>query len=182
MKKNMKSRVFSRVLSHLAWANMYHFCGENDKAYKDILAAKRYIEDYAGDAVKVVFYAGEYHIQFTVYRYRDGLNRYYTVSASHGYVNDYHRTNRDETRNRIGKAEFERDCALRRDYRDYQSLLKYVEEVLIWVLTPDEYESYWRNGNINDIPYDVAIQLWRDLGECLGRIVNEAVAYRKDVL
>lgn len=182
MKKNKNSRMFSHVLSRLAWATFYHVNDEKENAYKEVLAAKRCIEDCGGEDVKVAFYGREYHLQFTTYRYRDGLNRYYTVSASHGYVNDYHRTNRDEMRNLIGKLEFVRDCTLRRDYSDYQMFRQYANNILFWILTRDEYDDYWRNGNINAIPYDASIRLWRDLRGCVGSVVNEAIAYKKVVL
>lgn len=179
MKKNKNSRMFSRVLSRLAWADFYHVCDENDKAYKELLAAKKAINECGGEEIKVVFYEREYHILFTLYRYRDRLNRYYTVSASHGYENDYHNTNLDKMRDLIGRLEFEYSCTLRRDFHEYQMFRQYADSILFWILTRDEYDDYWLNGNINDIPYDVSIKLWRDLRECAGSVVNEAVAYRK---
>lgn len=182
MKKNKERRVFSRVLAYLSWATARHLRGEHATAYREVTAAKRLIKECGFEDVKVAFYDREYHIQFTAYRYRDGLNRYYTVSASHGYVNEYHTTNRDEMRNRIGKAEFERDCTLRRGYSDYQMFWQYADNILFWALTRGEYEDYWLSGNINDIPYDVSIRLWRQLRECAGNVVNEAILYKKVVL
>lgn len=182
MKKNKKSRVFSRVLSRLAWATFYHVCEENDKAYKEVLAAKKAVEDFGGENVKVAFYDREYHLQFTLYQYRERLNRYYTVSASHGYENDYHDTNKSHVNARIGTAEFVRYCTLRRDFRDYQSFQRYAGNVLFWGLSQNEKDDYWCNGDIHDIPYDVSIKLWRDLRESVLRIANEAVTYRKVVL
>lgn len=182
MKKNNKSRIFSRVLDHLSWANVYRYHSANNNAYKAVLVAKRWLEDCGFEGVKVAFYDREYHIQFSIYRYSDACNHYYTVSASHGYVNDYHRTNSDEMRNLIGRCEFERECTLRRDYSDYQMFQQYAENILFWILTRDEYDDYYWNGNINDIPYDVSIRLWRDLTQCAGSVVNEAIAYRKVVM
>lgn len=182
MKKNKEHRVFSRVLSRLAWATFYHVCEENDKAYKEVLAAKRLIEDFGGEEVEVVFYDREYHILFTLYRYREHLNRYYTVSASHGYENDYHITNLDKMRKLISASEFARDCTLSRDYRDYQAFRQYANGVLMWALEPGEFAAYCSNGNIVDIPYDIATRLWRDLHSCTEKIANEAIAHKKVVL
>lgn len=181
MKKN-KSRIFSRVLDHLAWANFYRVNDENGNAYKAVLAAKRWLEDCGFEAVKPVFYDREYHIQFSVYQYRNACNHYYTVSASHGYVNDYHRTNSDEMRNLIGKLEFERDCTLRRDYYDYQFFLEVADKVLYEGLAGYEYRDFSSNGNIKDIPFDVAVNLCRKLRGCLGDIANEAITHKKVVL
>lgn len=182
MKKNKKSRIFSRVLHRLTWANVYRVRGGNDNAYKEVLAAKRSLEEFGCENVKVAFYDREYHIQFTAYRRRDRRNRFYTVSASHGYVNDYHRSNQDEMRNIIGMAEFSRDCTLRRDFQDYQMFRQYADNALYWVLTADEYDDYRLSGNINAIPYDVAIRLWRGLRERAWSVVDEAIAYKKAVL
>lgn len=179
--KNKERRVFSRVLSRLAWANVYGIMGENARIYKAVLDAKRWLEGCGFEGVKLAFYEREYHLQFTVYRYRNGLNRYYTVSASHGYVNDYHRTNRDEMRNLIGMAEFSRDCTLSRDFHDYQAFLENAESVLFEVLTPSEFGSYCHNGEVSAIPYDVATRLWRELHSCSEKIANEAVAHSKVV-
>lgn len=183
MKKNKRThRMFSRVLSRLAWAAFYHVNDENENAYKEVLAAKRCIEECGGYNVKVAFYDREYHITFEANHTGQDCNRYYTASASHGYTNDYHNTNKSDINHLIMCAEFSRDCTLRRDFHDYQMFNEIAESVLYAVLTPGEFSDYCRNGEVSDIPYDVAIQLWRDLGECLGRIVNEAVAYRKEVL
>lgn len=182
MKKNKNSRIFSRVLSRLAWAAFYHVNDENENAYKEALAAKRCIEECGGDNVKVVFYDREYHISFEVYRTGHECNRYYTVSASHGYTNDYHNTNKSDVNHLIMWAELVRDYTLTCDFRDYEQFMVVAENVLYEALTPREYGNYWRNGKIGDIPYDVAIRLWRNLRGCLDDIVNEAVAYRKEVL
>lgn len=179
MKKNKRSRrVFSRVLDRLTWANVYRVRCANESAYKAVLAAKRWLEDCGFEDVKVAFYDHEYHIQFTAYPYWIGLNRYYTVSATHGYVNDYHRSNRYEIRNIIGMREFARDCTLSRDFHDYQLFQQYADSILFWALTHDEYVDYAHNGNLNDIPFDTAVRLWRELRECMERIVDEAVAYK----
>lgn len=183
MKKNKRTRrIFSRVLDRLTWANVYRIHGGNDSTYKAVLAAKRLLEECGFEDVKVMFYAHEYHIQFTVYRYRDGRRRYYTVSASHGYVNEYHRTNRQEMRKLINAAEISLDCTLRRDFYDYQFFLHVADDVLYWGLPGYEYRDYYNNGKIEDIPFDVAVNLSRKLRGCLGDIANEAVACKKVVL
>ena len=68
MKKNKKSRIFSRVLSHLAWATARRVRGDRGIEYREVTAAKRLIEDFGGEDVKPVFYDREWHIEFTVYR------------------------------------------------------------------------------------------------------------------
>ena len=98
MKKNKKSRIFSRVLDRLAWANFYRVNDENGNAYKVVLVAKRSLEECGCDNVKVAFYDREFHIDFEVYHAGHEYNRYYTVSASHGYVNGYHVTNAQTSR------------------------------------------------------------------------------------
>lgn len=183
MKKNKRTRrIFSRVLSRLAWAAFYRVNDENGHAYNEVLAAKRVIEECGGDNVKVDFYAREYHISFEMYRPGCECNRYYTVSASHGYVNDYHKTNHDHIEALIDLATYTLDYALRRDYHDYLTFQQRAGNVLYWALSQQENHDYWNNGDIHAIPYDVAIQLWRDLRERAWRVVDNAVAYKKVVL
>ena len=182
MKKNKENRKLSRVLSRLVWANFYHVNDENENAYKEVLAAKRCIEECGGDNVEVVFYDREYHITFEVYRTGHECNRYYTVSASHGYTNDYHNTNKSHVNHLIATAEVVRDCALRREYSDYLAFQQRAGNVLYWALDKEENHDYWYKGDIHDIPYDVSIRLWRDLRECVFHIIDEAVAHKKVVL
>lgn len=183
MKKNKKNhRIFSRVLSYLAWATARRVRGEHGIEYREVTAAKRLIVEFGGEDVKPVFYDREWHIEFTVYRYSDRRNRYYTVSASHGYVNDYHRTNQEHIEALIDRAAYTLDYTLRRDYQDYQMFRQYGDNVLYWILTGDEYDDYTLNGDINAIPYDVSIRLWRDLRGCAGSVVNEAIAHKKVVI
>ena len=182
MKKNKKSRIFSRVLHRLTWANVYRARGGNDNAYKEVLAAKRLLEGIGCENVKVAFYDREFHIGFEVYHAGRERNRYYTASASHGYSNDYHCTNKTHVNHLITSAEFVRECTLRRDYSDYQMFRQYVDNTLYWILTADEYDDYCLNGNINAIPYDVSIRLWRELRQCAESVVDEAIAYKKVVL
>ena len=182
MKKNKNSRVFSRVLTYLYWANAYRACNENEYAYKEVLAAKRCLEELGCENVKVAFYDREYHLHFEIDHARQKRNRCYTVSTGHGYVNRYHVTNWTNVKHFIERLEFEYSCALCRDFHDYQLFQQYGESILFWVLTQDEYADYWYNGNIYDIPYDVSVRLWQDLRECAGSVVNEAVAYRREML
>lgn len=187
MEKNKKSRIFRRVLHRLSWANVFRARGEKYNArvgiynaYKEVLAAKRSLEEIGCENVKVAFYAREWHIQFT--HYNGVANMYYTVSSSGGYANDYHNANKSYVNDRISTAEFELDYTLRRDYSDYQMFWQYADNILFWILTRDEYDDYRVSGNINAIPYDVAIRLWRDLRERAWSVVDEAIAYKKAVL
>lgn len=182
MKKNKERRVFSRVLAYLSWATAHRLHGGQATAYREATAAKRELEEHGFEDVRVLFYDREYHLQFTVHWYRDALNRYYTISASHGCVNDYHRSNRYEILNLIGKLEFSHDCALSRDFHDYQMFNESVLSVLYMALTPGEFSDYCHNGEVSAIPYDDEIRLWRELHSCLENIVNEAVAHKKVML
>ena len=189
MKKNKKSRIFRRVLHRLSWANVFRVRGEKYNAsvgiynaYKEVLAAKRSLEEIGCENVEVAFYEREWHIQFTLYRAGHDCNRYYTASASHGYVNDYHNTNRAHVNALIDRAAYTHDYTLRRDYEDYQMFRQYADNALYWILSADEYDDYRLSGNINAIPYDVSIQLWRDLRGCAGSVVDEAIAYKKVML
>lgn len=187
MEKNKKSRIFRRVLHRLSWANVFRVRGEKYNAgvgiynaYKEVLAAKRSLEEIGCENVKVAFYEREWHIQFTLY---NGVaNIYYTVSSSKGYTNDYHNSNKSNVNDRIAAAEFERDCALRRDYSDYQMFRQYADNALYWILSGDEYDDYRLSGDINAIPYDVSARLWRDLRERAWKVVDEAIASKKVVL
>lgn len=183
MKKNKRSRrIFSRVLDRLAWANFYHVNDENGSAYKEVLAAKRSLEARGCENVKVDFYDREYHLYFEVYYPGHECYRYYIASAGHGYTNDYRNTNRVNFNQFLTKAEFARDVTLRRDYSDYQMFRQYADNALYWILTGDEYDDYRLNGDINAIPYDVSIRLWRDLRGRAWSVMDEAVAYKKVVL
>ena len=182
MEKNKDRRVFSRVLTRLSWATFYRVCGENENAYKEVLAAKRYLEGLGYEDVKVAFYEGEYHLHFEIDHARQKRNRCYTVSAGHGYVNRYHVTNWENVKRFIERLEFEYSCALCRDFHDYQLFQQCADSVLFWVLTRSEYADFWDNGDIYDIPYDVSIRLWRDLRGSAIRVVDEAIANRKVVL
>ena len=179
--KNKKHRIFSRVLGHLAWADFYHACNENGNSYKEILAAKRCLEECGFENVKVDFYNGEYRLYFEVYHPVYECNRYYIVSAVDGYGNRYHVTNCGDVNRLIEQLEREYSRALSVDFHDYCMFNEVVGDVLFDGLTINEYVDYCKNGKIEDIPYDVAITLWRDLRTCLWGIVNEAVAQRKVV-
>ena len=179
MKKNKKSRIFSRVLDRLAWANFYHVNDENGNAYKEVLVAKRSLEECGCENVKVDFYAREYRVYFEVYHPGHECNRYYIGTAGHGYVNRYHVTNWDNVNCLIERLEIAYSRALRLDFHDYQLFQQNADNVLWWILTTAEYVDFCKNGKIGDIPYDVSIRLWQDLRDCAESVVLEAITYRK---
>lgn len=179
MKKNKRSRIFRRVLSRLSWADFYRVNDESRNAYKEVLAAKRSLEECGCENVKVEFYNHVFHLHFELYHPGQECNRYYTVSGGYGYANRYRVTNWCNVNRLTEQLEQEYSRTLRHDFHDYCMFREVIGDVLFDGLTTSEYVDYCFNGGISSVPYDVAIKLWRDLRECLGCIVNESVAYKK---
>lgn len=182
MKKNKKSRMFSRVLTRLSWAYYYRACDEKENAHKEVLAAKRCLEECGGKDIKVLFYDHEYHIHFALYDGRKRYNRYYTVAATLGYYNHYHVTNWLTVKSLVQALEFVQDCELKREFHDYQRFLQVAGSVLFWALDEEEYLHFSHNGSLDEIPYNVAVDLYRNIGAVAREVVDNAIAYKKVVL
>lgn len=179
MEKN--SRKFSRVLSLLARANFYAGYGKKESAHSFLARAYKFVEEIGGKDVKIFYDGAEYNISFRLFNFnRCDWNLYYTASASLGFRNDLHAENCVKFKNLIRACEEIQDRRLRYEYRAYQDFLEFAKMSLNEYLY-DYYAVYDRNGDVNDIPYDVAVTLWNDFQSYLWKIVNAAVAYKKTI-
>lgn len=180
MKKN--SRKFSRVLSLLSRANFYAGYGKKESAHSMLARAYKFVEEIGGEDVKIFYDGTEYNISFRMFNFnRCACNLYYTASASRGFRNDLHAENFVNFKNLIRSCEEIQDRRLRYEYRAYQDFLEFAKMSLNEYLYDNDYTVYDRNGDVNDIPYDVAVTLWNDFQSYLWKIVNAAVAYKKTI-
>ena len=182
MKK--RSRKFSRVLSLLSWANFYAGYGKKESAHSFLARAYKFVEEIGGKDVKIFYDGAEYNISFRLFNFnRCEWNLYYTASASRGFRNDLHAENYAKFKNLIRAYEEIQDRRLRYEYRAYQDFLEFAKMSLNEYLYDNVYtvNAYERNGDVNDIPYDVAVALWNDFQSYLWKIVNAAVAYKKTI-